>query len=216
VARAEAALTAAEAVNAATHAPTQLAAAKTLLARAQRALKEGAFGLVKDSAAQAERQATAALDKAKAIQDQEQRAIAKTREREALLADASAIRGAEARREMRGVVVTVHGLFPTRKTEILPEAHHLLREVAKLAQKYPDYPIMIEGYTDSRGREAANLARSQGRATAVMNFLTAQAKLPFARIKAAGYGEADPVADNSTRDGRARNRRIQVVFLFQN
>ncbi|RME25146.1 MAG: OmpA family protein, partial [Deltaproteobacteria bacterium] len=100
-------------------------------------------------------------------------------------------------------------------SEVLPEKTQLLDKIADLARKYPSYPLIIEGYTDSRGSSTRNLALSQGRAQAVADYLIQQQKLDMNRIKASGYGEARPIADNSTAEGRAKNRRIEVIFLFR-
>ncbi len=97
----------------------------------------------------------------------------------------------------------------------MPERTYLLDKIAKLAHKYKDYPVVIEGYTDSRGRETNNLALSQGRAQSVVDYLTQQQKMKFERIKSSGYGEARPIADNSQAAGRAKNRRVEVIFLFR-
>ena len=69
--------------------------------------------------------------------------------------------------------------------------------------------MRIDGYTDNQGDAAANLKLSQDRANAVMAHLIALSVDPF-RIDAKGYGEDHPVADNSTEEGRARNRRIAL------
>jgi len=71
-------------------------------------------------------------------------------------------------------------------------------------------PIRIEGYTDSQGPDAANLALSQKRANAVMMALRAGG-LSAARMKASGKGETQPVADNGSAAGRARNRRVEII-----
>ncbi len=70
--------------------------------------------------------------------------------------------------------------------------------------------IRIDGYTDSQGPDAANLALSQKRAAAVMVALRAGG-LSAARMKASGKGEAQPVADNGSAAGRARNRRVEII-----
>jgi OOP family OmpA-OmpF porin len=113
------------------------------------------------------------------------------------------------------VVLTLYEMFAPRKAIVLPERTFLLDQIADLAKKYKDYPIVVEGYTDSRGRDASNLALSQSRAQSVLDYLVQQKKLGFNRIKSSGYGEANPVADNSRAEGRAKNRRVEVIFLFR-
>ncbi|MCX7033387.1 MAG: OmpA family protein [Arenimonas sp.] len=70
--------------------------------------------------------------------------------------------------------------------------------------------VAIEGHTDSQGADAANLALSRQRAEAVRRVLE-DAGLPGARLKAVGKGETAPVADNASADGRARNRRVEII-----
>jgi OOP family OmpA-OmpF porin len=106
-------------------------------------------------------------------------------------------------------------MFDSRKAIVLPERTFLLDQIADLATKYGDYPIVVEGYTDSRGRDTDNLALSQSRAQSVLDYLVQQKKLGFNRIKSSGYGEANPVADNSNAEGRSKNRRVEVIFLFR-
>jgi outer membrane protein OmpA-like peptidoglycan-associated protein len=84
-----------------------------------------------------------------------------------------------------------------------------LENIAKILKAYPNVHVRIDGYTDNQGDAAANLKLSQDRANAVMAHLIALSVDPF-RIDAKGYGEDHPVADNSTEEGRARNRRIAL------
>jgi flagellar motor protein MotB len=136
-------------------------------------------------------------------------------ERKALLEDATKIPTASAKQDARGVVVTIHDLFASGKTDVQASAEYILLAVGKLAMKYPSYPIVVEGYTDSRGRAGDNLALSVNRAKDVVDRLVSVGQLDFSRLKSAGYGAERPIADNSTGDGRAKNRRIEIVFVFR-
>jgi outer membrane protein OmpA-like peptidoglycan-associated protein len=136
-------------------------------------------------------------------------------ERKALFEDASRVPTANVKQEARGVVITLYDLFASAKTEVQTSHEYILQKVADLAAKYPDYPMLVEGYTDSRGRPGDNLALSTSRAQAVVNYLVSVGKVDFNRIKSAGYGEDRPVGDNSKAEGRAKNRRIEVVFVFR-
>jgi outer membrane protein OmpA-like peptidoglycan-associated protein len=73
--------------------------------------------------------------------------------------------------------------------------------------------VEIQGYTDNRGSENSNDMLGQQRAEAVRRYLNKQHGLPLGRMSTISYGEASPVADNKTRDGRAQNRRVVVVVL---
>lgn len=136
-------------------------------------------------------------------------------EQNALLEDASAIPLAAARRDSRGVVIALSDLFKAKKTQVLPERQGTLKAVAELARKYPGYQITVDGYTDSRGNEAANLTLSAARAQSVAQYLVDSEKLDFNRVRSAGHGGENPIADNSKADGRAKNNRVEVVFVIQ-
>ncbi|NOK21727.1 OmpA family protein [Corallococcus carmarthensis] len=115
------------------------------------------------------------------------------------------------REEARGTVVTLSGsvLFATNATELLPAARDRLSEVAT-ALKEAKNPLLIEGHTDSRGTEGYNEQLSERRAESVRNFLVNQG-VPAERIQIRGLGEERPVASNGTAEGRANNRRVEIV-----
>jgi outer membrane protein OmpA-like peptidoglycan-associated protein len=115
------------------------------------------------------------------------------------------------REEARGTVVTLSGsvLFATNATDLLPAARDRLSEVAT-ALKESKNPLLIEGYTDSRGTAEYNEQLSQRRAESVRNFLINQG-VPPDRIQTRGMGEERPVASNATAEGRANNRRVEIV-----
>jgi outer membrane protein OmpA-like peptidoglycan-associated protein len=70
----------------------------------------------------------------------------------------------------------------------------------------------VEGHTDSYGSDASNLNLSQERADAVKAYLLANMSMDPSRIEAIGYGESKPIANNETAEGRAKNRRIEIVI----
>jgi outer membrane protein OmpA-like peptidoglycan-associated protein len=120
---------------------------------------------------------------------------------------------AQVKEEARGMVITLSGgvLFVTGKSELLPAAQDQLSVVAKaLLDQGPIKPIVVGGYTDSVGSEASNLKLSQDRADAVRSFLVSKG-LPSDQLTAVGHGKANPVASNDTADGRANNRRVELV-----
>jgi outer membrane protein OmpA-like peptidoglycan-associated protein len=87
----------------------------------------------------------------------------------------------------------------------------ILDRIADLLMQHPTLTARVEGYTDSSGREEVNLALSQARAEAVRQALMKRG-VSAGRIEATGYGEARPIADNATRAGRDRNRRIELYL----
>jgi OOP family OmpA-OmpF porin len=86
-------------------------------------------------------------------------------------------------------------------------AQETLDEVATALLKQPEMQVEIQGYTDSIGADAYNLNLSQKRADAVKAYLVSKG-LNSTALTAKGYGKADPIASNATRDGRAQNRRV--------
>jgi outer membrane protein OmpA-like peptidoglycan-associated protein len=107
--------------------------------------------------------------------------------------------------------VAVYGIhFDTGKATIQPDSENVLGEIAKLLQQDANLKLRVEGHTDNQGNAAANQALSEKRAQAVVVWLTAH-NVPAGRLTAKGLGPTQPVADNSTDDGRAKNRRVELV-----
>ncbi|MGK7294879.1 MAG: OmpA family protein [Candidatus Wenzhouxiangella sp. M2_3B_020] len=119
----------------------------------------------------------------------------------------------EYRQTDRGVVVTLGDvLFAVGETELLDSATENLRDVIELLESEPDKQIRIEGHTDSTGPADLNLRLSRQRAEAVRDALV-ELGIDRARINAVGMGEDFPIATNETAEGRARNRRVDVILL---
>jgi outer membrane protein OmpA-like peptidoglycan-associated protein len=107
--------------------------------------------------------------------------------------------------------VAVYGIhFNTGKADILPDSESTLNEIVKLMQQDAALQLRIEGHTDNQGNAGANQALSEKRAQSVVAWLTAHG-VPAARLTAKGFGQTKPVADNSTEDGRAKNRRVELA-----
>jgi OmpA-OmpF porin, OOP family len=100
--------------------------------------------------------------------------------------------------------------FDTGKAVMKPDSLPLLDQVAQMLKGAPDLKLEIAGHTDNVGGEQANLKLSDERARAVVAALT-QRGIAAARLSPKGYGQSSPVADNRTEDGRARNRRVELV-----
>ncbi|MGD8337621.1 MAG: OmpA family protein [Desulfobacterales bacterium] len=98
--------------------------------------------------------------------------------------------------------------FDFDKADVKPEAFYILDEAATVLADNPNVNVEIQGYTDSIGSEDYNLGLSQRRAEAVERYLEDNGVNP-AQISAKGYGEANPVAPNDTKEGRAKNRRVE-------
>jgi len=103
-------------------------------------------------------------------------------------------------------------LFPVDSFNIRPDLRSDLFKVADSLQKYPDTTVQVVGHTDSDGDASYNQGLSERRANAVADVLM-DGGVPFSRINAFGRGEDQPVASNLTAEGKAQNRRVEIVIL---
>ncbi|MGV6851907.1 MAG: OmpA family protein, partial [bacterium] len=123
------------------------------------------------------------------------------------------LRDLEAKQTDRGVVLTLGDvLFASGESSLRDSALEEIKTLAQFLQEYPDQDVRVEGHTDSRGKASLNQAISQKRAEAVMDALVGFG-VKESRLLAVGYGESRPVAGNETEQGRAKNRRVEVVLL---
>jgi outer membrane protein OmpA-like peptidoglycan-associated protein len=100
-------------------------------------------------------------------------------------------------------------LFDVDKDQVKPEAQNSLVTAADVLIKYPDTYVTVEGHTDSTGSHEYNQGLSERRAMRVQDVLL-RSGVPPVRLSVRGYGETDPIADNSTPEGRQLNRRVQL------
>jgi outer membrane protein OmpA-like peptidoglycan-associated protein len=121
-------------------------------------------------------------------------------------------RVATVKRDTRGTVITLPGgvLFASGKSELLASARAKLTEVSAAVLKDPNAVLVVEGHTDSRGSADMNQELSVKRAQAVRDFLVSKG-VPVDHVTAEGFGLARPIADNNTAEGRADNRRVEIV-----
>lgn len=178
-------------------------ATQSELARMKRELEE------QKAAAAAEHEARLA-----AAAEQEARLAAERRAADALrsLAEIGSVR-----EEARGIVITLAGaaLFAAGQHSLLPLAKEKLRDVAQALLEQGDSLITVEGHTDSVGPSGRNHDLSLLRAQEVRGYLVSQG-IPIANIRATGLGEERPVASNDTAEGRATNRRVEIVVNPKN
>jgi len=108
--------------------------------------------------------------------------------------------------------VAIYGIyFDFNKSDVKPESEPALNEIAKLFSGNPNLKVFIVGHTDNVGGVDFNLKLSQARADAVVKMLTTKFKINPQRLKAYGVGLLAPVAPNKTEEGRAKNRRVELV-----
>ena len=112
--------------------------------------------------------------------------------------------------EPRGTVVTVKVPFESGKSDLPPQATQQLAPLADALKLTKNREIVVEGHTDNRGSEAANLDLSQRRADTVREYLVTH-EVPSNKVSATGVGEAEPPDTNATPKGRANNRVVQIV-----
>ena len=143
-------------------------------------------------------------------ESQKQTAEADRRTAEALAALA---RLAAVKEEERGLVITLSGsvLFKSAESTLLPSAQTKLNDVAKALLAVRERNLIVEGHTDSQGSDSYNQGLSQRRADAVRNYLVEQG-YPADRIQARGMGKGSPIADNASPEGRANNRRVEIII----
>lgn len=107
--------------------------------------------------------------------------------------------------------VAVYGIhFDTGKATIQPDSESVLQQILQVISEQPALKLRVEGHTDNQGTAAANQALSEKRAQAVVAWLTSHGA-PASRLMAKGYGASKPVGDNASEDGRAKNRRVELV-----
>jgi outer membrane protein OmpA-like peptidoglycan-associated protein len=119
---------------------------------------------------------------------------------------------AAVKRDQRGLVLTLSGsvLFKSNEATLLPEAQNRLQQVAQALTESKGAPLVIEGHTDNQGSDTFNQSLSERRAQAVKDYLV-KSGYDANLIQVSGMGEAAPVADNASAEGRANNRRVEII-----
>ncbi|MDB4993549.1 MAG: outer membrane protein [Myxococcaceae bacterium] len=143
-------------------------------------------------------------------QERERRMEADKRAKDAL--DALAKASIPVKEEPRGMVITLSGqvLFASAKSDLMPAAFAPLDNVVTALKAAPDRSVLIEGHTDSQGGLAYNMDLAQRRAESVRGYFVSHG-IPSDAVKASGIGPNRPVADNASPEGRANNRRVEII-----
>ena len=196
------------------------------LAEKQAAQQEAENARLQAQQAQEQAQAAqqAALDQQRAAQEEAERARMQAQQAEQARAAAEQDREAtrsrllaqlnqvlQTRDSAEGLIVNMPDvLFDFNKSTLKPVARERLAKVAGIVQAYPDLRLKIEGFTDAIGSEEYNQRLSEQRAAAVRDYLTSQG-VNLNSVTAQGFGKSNPVASNSTAEGRQQNRRVEMV-----
>ena len=175
-----------------------LAKARTDLSDAERNSKEIAAQLAKEQKAVLEAKANTAMAEAQS-------------------ADAQAkLAALAAKEDERGLVISLSGsiLFRSNEDMLMPGAEARLDQVVEALVASKNRSVVVEGYTDSNGSDAYNSGLAQRRADSVRNYIVFKG-YPAERVLAKGMGEGRPIADNATSEGRANNRRVEIILKDQ-
>ncbi|MDB4969943.1 MAG: Flagellar motor rotation protein MotB [Myxococcales bacterium] len=173
----------------------ELTQTREQLAESQRnsAKDQQALGTEREARMEADKRTAEADARAKSAQD----ALAKL---------------AAVKEEERGMVITLNGsvLFPSDQSTLLPEAQTRLNQVADALMATKERNIVVEGHTDSRGSESHNIDLSQRRAESVRSYLVTRG-YEADRVQAHGIGKGRPTTSNDSAEGRANNRRVEII-----
>lgn len=121
---------------------------------------------------------------------------------------------AEVYRQTNDVLIRAHGFyFPSGKSEIESSNFALLNKITEAVKTFPSATILVSGHTDNVGGDQLNLSLSEARAEKVALFLNQVGNIPIEKIEFQGYGKQRPVLSNETVEGRAANRRVEILII---
>jgi outer membrane protein OmpA-like peptidoglycan-associated protein len=217
IAAAQLALRTGDTVDAMHYAQQDYTAAGDLLAKAEASLKQGDYPGAQAAADGAKKSADQAAATAKPLYEKAEESSANKARNDALARDAPTIPGVKVRIDPRGdlqrLVIVIPEMFTKREPNISPGHDGTLDAVATLLKKYPSYPVQVVGYTDNRGKSTELIAVSAARAQAVYSAL-AERGVETKRLMISGLGGEEPFVDNKSASGRAKNNRVEIVFLY--
>jgi len=217
IATAQLALHTAETVDASKYASAEYRAATDMLDKAQGELKSSAFAAAQASADVAKKNADRAAELSKPRYEQAEQTSQNKMRDDALSRDASGVPGVSVRIDRRGdlqrLVLAIPDLFSKKQTNVAAGHEAVLDGIAALVNKYPTYPVQVIGHTDNRGKAGELVAISAARAQAVYGALVSRG-VEARRLMPSGAGGDEPLDDNHSAAGRAKNNRIEIVFLY--
>jgi outer membrane protein OmpA-like peptidoglycan-associated protein len=178
--------------------------------RAQQAIIENQQGKLQNTESQlAKERDTLAKQKQMTEEERQKRVEAEKKAQDAMDALSKSL---AVKADTRGTVITLSGgvLFATGQATILPGAQAQLNQVADTLKTQAEHHFTVEGHTDNQGTDAINNDLSNRRANAVRDYLVVRG-VAAAAITAQGFGSTRPVSDNKTTEGRAMNRRVEII-----
>jgi len=180
-----------------------------ILSRTNTKLKNTESALQKERDQLAKEQANLAKEKETSAAERAARLAAEKKAQDAMDALAKSL---EVKKDLRGTVITLSGgvVFATGLATILPGAQSQLNQVADALKTQAEHHFSVEGHTDNQGNDKINDDLSTQRANAVRDYLIVRG-VSAAAITATGYGSHKPVGDNRTAEGRAMNRRVEII-----
>jgi len=205
------ALRAAQAVDADVHAQATFAAAEAKVKAASEALGKNKVKDATNFAIEAKASADAARSEAEPKFNSTEADQAKLNRRKALFDALAVVAGAERAIVEGGVQITVVAAFSPTGITIEPTHVAAFDQIAETAKNYPEFSLIIEGHTDLKTPKSKAIQVSESRAQSVMSHLAAKGVAP-ARMTATGKGSAEPLAENKSKEGRAKNRRVEILF----
>jgi len=117
-------------------------------------------------------------------------------------------------RQNDNVLIRAHGFnFPSGKSEIESTNFSLVNKVIEAVNQFPDSKVVVSGHTDNIGNDDLNIQLSEARAQKVAKFLNEVGRIETDRINFEGFGKQQPVADNGSKEGRAANRRVEILIV---
>jgi outer membrane protein OmpA-like peptidoglycan-associated protein len=217
IAAAQLALHTAETVDAGKYASAEFRAATDMLGKAQEELKSASFAGAQASADVAKKNADRAAELSKPQYEKAEQANENKVRDDAVARDAYGIAGVKVRLDRRGdlqrLVLAIPNLFPKKTTTLAPGHDGVLDGLAALVNKYPTYPVQVIGHTDNKGKSGELAAISLQRANAVFQALLSRG-VEARRLMPSGVGGDEPIEDNHSASGRAKNNRVEIVFLY--
>ncbi len=102
-------------------------------------------------------------------------------------------------------------LFKKGKSTVDPKCDKTMEQIAKILNEYPGFHVQVDGHTDNIGKKAKNQKLSEDRAKAVVNYLVGKKKIDKKRLSYKGFGDSQPIADNATKEGQDKNRRVDFT-----